>query len=71
MHEKMNFFGISINFGWLNISKNTIQCVGINPPKYFSKRPSSFCAIVFQSFSFFSRRYRYCFSLRSEMCGTF
>jgi hypothetical protein len=50
MHGKMNFFGIK--FGWSNFSENTIQCVGISPPKYFLKRPSSFCAIVFQSFSF-------------------
>ena len=69
MHEKMNFFGI--NFGWLNISKNTIQCVGINPPKYFSKRPSSFCAISFQRFSFKRRRYRYCTALPSGIGATF
>ena len=69
IHGKMNFFGIK--FGWLNFSENTIQCVGISPPKYFLKRPSSFCAIAFQSFSFYSRRYRYCLARRCEMGATF
>ena len=69
MHGKMNFF--VINFGWLNFSKNTIQCIGINPPKYLSKRPNSFYAKAFQRFSFYSRRYRYCFAQRCEMGATF
>ncbi len=35
IHRKMNFFGIK--FGWSNFSENTIQCVGISPPKMFFK----------------------------------
>ncbi len=68
MHGFWNFF--DINFDRLHVSKHTDQCVRINSPEDFWKRPCSFFFIAFQSFSFFCRRYRYYTKRPSQLSAT-